>query len=297
MFFLTSGYFFFRKFSKSYKFNNYIVQIKKRIKSLFIPYILWTIIGGTIVYIFYLTLLPSIGEAYHFENIVKWIIFPLNFSPTFQLWFIVDLMKLTIISPIIYFLVKKFKKKYLLIIFILWLLEIRLIGTVVNHLNIEIISTIYSSLKMQFMDGIFFFSLGSYLAIFNKENLLLRKNKKVMWITISLWLIFGVVYSILAISKTTNLFTLQFLQKTVQILGMLSIWTFYDFYITNWDKNKIIKLGVASTFMIYVSHEPILLIIRQLYFKTLGYGSLTHLTVYNPTNINHFNRYGIEYTT
>lgn len=282
MFFLTSGYFFFRKFSKSYKLNNYITQIKKRIKSLVIPYILWTIIAGIIVYVFSLTLLPSIGDVfiYFYNHIGKWIIS----SPAYQLWFIGDLMKLTIISPIIYFLVKKFKKKFLFIIFIVWLLNITLTGPTIlkfvfNHLNIEVSSIIYSLLRLS-IDGIFFFSLGTYLAIFNKEDLMLRKNKKVMWITLSLWVILTVIYSILAISQTANALVLLFLYKTIQILGILSIWTFYDYFITNWDKNKFIKLAVASTFLIYVSHVPLLGILKRLYFKILGHGSLTHLTAY-----------------
>lgn len=279
MFFITSGYFFFRKFSKSYELQSYFIQVKKRIKSLLVPYIIWALWGALILYIVFDFASFNDMITYFCSNICNLLLNP----KSYQLWFIFDLMKLTVISPIIYFLVKRFKKSVLLVFFIFWLLDIYInsttLGILFNVLHIPANSLLFSLLSLR-CDSYLFFSIGAYLAIFGKENLMLLKDKKWMILTVLSWLGIAIVYTFLARFKFINPFILLFLYKFIEILGILSIWMLYDFVMVNWDKVKFLKLAVISTFMIYAFHVPINSIIGKLFFNILGKGSLASLLIY-----------------
>ncbi len=122
-FFFISGYFFFSKFNISqWDWKIFFEKIKKRLKTLLLPYLLWNM----------LYLLPSFGlyglgrlSWHDFSENLTWHIFwDIYSSPTTNilgvmrfgtvpldgpLWFIRDLMFCCLFSPLAFFLIRRFK--------------------------------------------------------------------------------------------------------------------------------------------------------------------------------------------
>lgn len=114
-FYLFSGYLFFMNI-KRYSCQEYLQKIRKRTKTLLIPYIFWNLV---VVILFFVsqTFIPSLISGYS-KPIVEFVIAdwlkafwswnvgaPIN-NP---LWFIRDLFVVVLLSPIIYHAIKLFK--------------------------------------------------------------------------------------------------------------------------------------------------------------------------------------------
>lgn len=104
MFFMISGYLFFQHISKPLKtFFRY--KIKKRLYSLFCPYLFWSIWGG-LIYLLVNAYIENLNVVvdYNFGQILCAIFF--DSIGAYQLWFLRNLLILVIFSPIIYWLVR-----------------------------------------------------------------------------------------------------------------------------------------------------------------------------------------------
>lgn len=161
IFFMISGYLFFL----SFKFTKYgyFSKIKSRFVSLAIPYILWSLISMGICLIFWgVDIMPVDSMKLNLESGGLLQVF-LN-PPNFQFWFILQLILYVIISPIIYLLIKFNPTRivYLIGLFVMWFIDkgIPSIGGV----------TIVT-------EAIFFYSIGAYLAITNKKDIILKEKK------------------------------------------------------------------------------------------------------------------------
>lgn len=203
MFFMISGYLFFYNFESSVK--SWLNKYKKRFKSLVVPFVIWCVGWMLILYLIQLT---SFGETFFSNMIVKKFTLKQLFEYTFkypipfQLWYISDLIKLVIISPIIYYVIKFTNKIYIPIIFTLLFL---------NTLEFPIV----------------FYSIGCYLSINNISLKLKLKKKYLIFMIISFFsLITIMIFSIYDKSILLNL---------IRILGILIIWNSYDLFIENED--------------------------------------------------------------
>lgn len=192
-FFLISGYFFLKEKSLSTKL--YKEKIKKRSKTLFIPYILWNIIPLLVPAIlclitsvltndlnkFHLYLTEIINnEAYNpiklfWKNKVNGNAF---YPANFPMWYIRDLILLIIASPILYILIQKLKISFLLICFILFISDAPFSGAVLffsvgmflSYIQIDIISFTHKYKK-----AILLSSISLFLITFYNSNLIAAK--------------------------------------------------------------------------------------------------------------------------
>ena len=192
LFFIISGFLFFYN---SNSFNDINNKIIKRIYTLLIPYLLWNLI----YYIFHLIL-----EAETTFDIFTLIDAVINhsFNPVF--WYIYQLILLTIISPIIYY-ISKIKKMEIPFMVLLSLLIIG--NTDIPFINEDAIiyylfgcylSRLYNNKKFKIIDNlyIFIFSLISILVfilnrylhnnIFNNIELLHYYTLSVIYLRIAI---------------------------------------------------------------------------------------------------------------
>lgn len=159
-FFIISGYLFFQKTQNNFTTNIYIEKIKSRFFTLVIPYIVWNTITLSIDYtkyiigqeswinygqnsIGYILFLCFLGNP---SDLLEGVFYPINLP----LWYIRDLIVLCIISPLLYFLLKK---KITLIMMSLFLF-FYLFNIKIPYFNCT---------------SIVFFSIGAALSIYNKE--------------------------------------------------------------------------------------------------------------------------------
>ena len=139
-FFWISGLLFFYK--TDFSLPIYFKKLRRRFRSLFIPYILWNIIAVLWTAKIFIPILSSLftnaseiklnltfsGLLYTFiDNSKGLFILPDSLQPATvlpadgPLWYVRDLMILVLCSPIIYWFIKKLKSFYLLFLYIVFL--------------------------------------------------------------------------------------------------------------------------------------------------------------------------------
>lgn len=258
-FFMISGYLFFFGL-KDFTIKQYLSKISKRLKTLLLPYLLWSLFGLILYF-----LLQSIPQSKPFftktliSNLnVYELFFKLIYDPIpYQLWFIRDLILIVITSPLIYLLIKYLRGFLIFAAFCLWLI------------NFDIL--IYS------VEALFFFTLGSYLAI-NKHSIDKEWNVSPI-LLLSLWLILLIIKLYLNYINGDVFLKLLIHQFSI-LVGMMALWGSYDAIFKKRkytpSKNSVILLS----FFLFVSHEPLLTIIKKLFYFVLGISELTSLIIY-----------------
>ena len=125
LFFLISGYLYFKGSESHFGWHEYVGKNKKRVRTLFVPYILWNIFT---LFLFWCvqTIMPNMTSGKHFliadYTINDWVMafwnagegFPIN-GP---MWFIRDFIVLSLLSIVIYpFIKNKLIGLFILILF------------------------------------------------------------------------------------------------------------------------------------------------------------------------------------
>jgi hypothetical protein len=254
LFFIISGYLLFINNNK-FSLVIYLDKIKKRFKSLVIPFLF-----NSGIYAFFLLGLYLLGYSFgeiKFDSI-KDFFYVLIIKPIpFQLWFIRDLFIIILFSPIIYFFIKRLNYLCLAIFFVIWLYN-------------------YQCFKIIDNETVFFFSLGSFLAI-NKFNFVLKRNKN----KLMLYTLFGFWFIFLTLRFVDVFFISElFLYRIAQLIGIVFIWLLYDAYSLSSFKsvriNKFVLHNRSYAFFCFIFHEPLLSSIK----KTIPLDNLYLLTFF-----------------
>lgn len=203
-FFIFSGFLFFNNIDH-FNFTIYRTKIKKRIRSLLIPYLFW---NAVVVMFYYLqqTFAPSLAGNTHNlvvnYNIDDWVHAFWTDPISYPLWYVRDLMIVCVISPVIYFLIKRSGLIFPLLMLVLWLFRIDLLirGDV---------------------EAVAFFSLGSFMSL--KDNNGINICKKALPFTI----ISSIVLTILEILTLNSVISLipedSLILKVIHSLNVLSL--------------------------------------------------------------------------
>lgn len=135
-FYVISGYLFFYN-TRIWNFDIYKTKIKKRFHTLIIPYILWNVIAYALLFGVVLVKNICTGDwngdfslsldifwnYYSWKSGYDWLgneivhTAPINLP----LWFLRDLIVLSILSPLLYWLVTRFKYYFIAILFFLYI--------------------------------------------------------------------------------------------------------------------------------------------------------------------------------
>ena len=158
VFFVISGYLFFLNFpidgeSVRWDWHTYLQKIRRRTGSLLLPYLLWNVM--TILYLQMTFNWHLLWDCTVF-NTGRTNIFGLSVAPDTApvngvLWFVRDLMVLSLFSPLVYLALRYTRFYFLILLFILRTLHL---PTIVHG---------------QFFTAVCFFSLGAYFSIFRKD--------------------------------------------------------------------------------------------------------------------------------
>ena len=272
LFFAFSGYLFFCKWEFSW--NGYLKKIWTRVRTLIVPYLIWTALAGGLLYMVYMmvglerysTVWERVG-AFMEQGVWAW----LSSSPAFQLWYVVDLFKLVIISPLIYWLVKKCKVFPIILFGILWLMELSFV------INCE---------------GLLFFTIGSYLAVNKKEirgmvdikDTIIDKEryKRNAALLTILWVGGCFTYALISATMGEEPFVplvLLMLYKVNVLTGLAVVWRQYDIKAGDWQEKNWVKEIVSCTVFVYMAHEPFLHLMTDVLLDRLVFNG-AHTLVY-----------------
>lgn len=245
LYFFISGYLFFAGVSR---FNGsvYAKKLKKRLVTLMLPYCIWVLawsVAGVLIVKYCQTSFPVIDEKIGLlreKGLEAFFSKPLPF----QFWYISDLFKLAILSPVVYFLVKKLKVFAVILAAVPWIFD-------------------YSVQYMPNCDGILFFMLGAYLAVnhirFPGRECPIKKNALTIAIP-AVWILVCAAYTFLSVYESTigaSSPILLFMYKMCGALGFISVFIIYDAASGRIADSRALNAFASCTFFIYACHEPL----------------------------------------
>ena len=263
LFYAISGFLFFNGVNH---WKNCLPKMKKRIKTLVVPYL----IGNIIFVLWYvgLAIIPGCSKYVNSDmlgclSITKPFstFFYLFVKPAaFQLWFLRDLIVFIAFSPLIFLLIKHTKWLAFILTFLLtgwatrlWLPAFVLGGILAHHYpnQIELFRCRYK-----------------YLPILS-------------FVVYVLWC----VASINNMLAFNNVILARYVSQLIVLLPLISIWGGYDLLVrTSYVPSKFVLGIVGYTFFIFLFHEPYFNIIKKLGLAFLGVGEWQLIILYliNP---------------
>jgi len=256
LFFIISGYLFFSS-TETTKIN-FRKKILKRFKTLAVPFLFWSTLTFTIMYI--AQLLPGTGHFLPYKLLrncslsqcLKEI-----FASTLvgHLWFIRDLFLYVLLTPIIYYVLRKTGIILLLGLVIVWFFEPFQEWPVFN---------IY---------GFIAFITGNFIAIYGIE----RK----LTIAMSRWLIpiWVVIVFVRAYYLTYYGVEIAWLKNLGIMAGLAAVWFNYDLYGFFFEQKQIFWV-TSFTFFVYAAHFAMIVIAHKIWLTTWGVSEASALVGY-----------------
>jgi fucose 4-O-acetylase-like acetyltransferase len=263
VYFFIAGVVFF--LGADFNKKTFIQKLKNRTRSLLIPYIVWNLIGlaynlcstsikantslAVTLSEFSITRFLSAFWMFSFDPEVAGF-YPVD-SP---LWFVRDLMIVVCLAPILYFVIRKTKYCFIILLGIVWFMA---------KLNEE------NGIRVsQLAHAFFFFSWGAYISICKRD--MIEYFKRFFKLSIVLYLTLGVLCLIF---HDEPLF--GYLKSCNIIVGL-----FFAYNVSVWllEKNilKVNNFLSSSSFYIFVSHAFLIggmrKVMTMIFNPQTGYG-------------------------
>lgn len=250
-FFFISGFLFFVNFME-WSWDGYKKKMKSRVKTLLIPYMLWNAIPFLILVLAMvagvvikgnpiekvLSLITEKGWHIFYDcnewgtTRINWLGDNLRMTGPYDLplWFLRDLIVVTIITPIIYYAIKKIRMFFICVLFLAY------------------ISRIWTLLPGFHITAFFYFSTGAYFAL-NKINVVqfVQKYKIIFIPTCLTLLIFATVFD------GANTVIGQNIHPLFVCTGVVAAFYVASLCITKFNIRPN-NLLVSSCFFIYAIH-------------------------------------------
>ena len=249
-FFTLSGFLFFNQVKD---LKDCYRKIRKRIRTLVIPYLLWNVIFTLFFVALYFVspidintdIVPTIINGTIVDILLRIFVEPAGF----QFWFLRDLICYVLISPIL-FIGMKFLS-YLLPLLLL------LLDYFLNQGNL------------------FFFVLGGCIAINSSleelDSYLCNKNIKVFIVMLF------VIYCVLsALVKVENLW-FPYAWLLLSLVGVVTVWAMFNYVINSHVLNGCFMTHVCGySFFIYCFHMPTLNIFKKIGIMFMGTSDISY---------------------
>ena len=243
LFLLISGYLFFG--NSEWNKDTYIAKIKRRINTLFIPYILYIVIA---LFIFGIMqrLMPSLiseGKTpiadYGIKEYLEafWMYNGESIPFVGPLWFLRDLMILCLLSPLIYLFVRYLK---------LW--------------GLAVVLGMYL-MKVPYTGDLFYFSVGAWFALNNID----------FGELFSKWKIVRLIYPLLLIADVfTKQYSFNYVLNEVGVIFGIVFFVGLSWLMVKNRGNFMPTILSSATFFVYAAHEPYFDQVRKVVFKVLS---------------------------
>lgn len=260
LFYLISGYLFFLKVPDG--FRSVLDKIKKRLRTLLIPYIIGCV--------FFVVLRVGVALVPGTARFMNSTFLPLQCRPVtdvlyaifydagngmpcaFHLWFLRDLLLIVFTSPLWYLCLKRLKWVFVAIIFVLT----------------------YVPIPWLPFQPLFWFVLGGSMVSVSLSTLDARTTASatVLFLLLSLAQLF-----------MPALVPWHLLNIPITLLGIVAIWGLYDLMAgRHFDLNshRLLATSCHFVFFIYLFHEPTINIVRKLIVVALGTNVVGYTTSY-----------------
>lgn len=247
LFFMISGFLFFRK-KEELTPQGYGTMLRKKVRTLLFPYLLISALVIIIYAAFNISQFSNVGEVLR-----VWLAEPIPF----HLWFLRYLMLLCLLSPLIYYLVKKGKYLYITVLLLAWLL-------LYHKIDWPLIS-------------ITFFSVGAFISIHSIRIPYYNGNRVILAAFTFMWVFLAYLACIVLEEYE---FAMSVVRNLSVACGLVSVWLLYDcFYkYIGWFSRSAI---VTYSFFIYLMHKPLMLYVNKAIMRIMALFTQTEYAVIN----------------
>ena len=260
LFYFISGVLFFKSVNR---LKDCISGIRKRIRSLLVPYIIWNVIF--VGWYLLMSIIPSISGFVNSDMLSHFSInkpiaslgYLLLVPAGFHLWFLRDLILYVLVSPLIYVACKRFPLLAYLLIFVLF-----------GWIN---------------RCGLPYFSAGAVVAMHYGLDIFDKGIFKSKAIRFLLFMLFGTKCIMTMIPSCSAILHNPCFQQIANMAGIISVWWGYDVVFKHFSLPSLGRVFIfisRYSFFIYLFHEPALNIIKKLGLIVLGVNNVTLLVSY-----------------
>lgn len=257
-FFFISGYLFF--LSK----KSYSQKISTRIYTLLIPYLLW---NSLLLILYLITYAVGLPQDINGRNIAEYELIDYirlfwdrgsfdngNFVPLLcPLWYIRNLLIMSILSPLFYYIIKYLREIFLFSIAIWW-------------------TTTYNNAFIP--QTILFFCLGAYFSILDKNPLETVIKNKSLFLTLFALFAAGDIITHVAINTPVNLQV----HRLALLFNIPALFLLADYCVQHKYSNDLLP---SSAFIVFCVHYPIVVILRKFCISQFSNASdITHIILY-----------------
>lgn len=235
MFFMISGYLFFVK-ADGFGMAAYRAKLKSRARSILSPYLLYCTLAVCLFAV--MALVRPDMQSGSTPPLQVWDVLTVtsmywdmgdNLPIVPQFWFLRNLMVVVVLTPVVYWLVKKVRWLFVVALALLWTANVWQFG---------IPGTMC----------LFWFSAGAYLGI-NKMGVysVARKLRPIGWL-----------YPLLAVADvaTKEAGWNVYLHNVGIMSGVVLAWYAVGRLVERWPEVSVSPLLLASTFFVFAMHEP-----------------------------------------
>ena len=260
LFYFISGMLFFKSVNRV---KDCISGIRKRIRSLLVPYILWNVIfvGWYLV----MSMIPGISGFINSDMLSHFSIntpivsldYLLLEPAGFHLWFLRDLILYVFVSPLIYVACKRFPLVAYLLIFVLF-----------GWIN---------------RCGLPYFSAGAIVAMHYGLDIFDKGIFKSRTLRFILFMLFVAKCIMTMIPSCGVILYNPYFQQIANMAGIILVWWGYDVMFRAFSAGMLEKtlLYISKySFFIYLFHEPALNIIKKLGLFIMGVDNMSLLVLY-----------------
>lgn len=257
-FFFISGYLFF--LSK----KTYVQKLESRIHTLLIPYLLW---NGILLSLYLIAYAAGYPQNINYRSITEYRLIDYirlfwdrgtfdngNFVPLLcPLWYIRNLLIMSILSPFLYYIIKYGREPFLFIVSIWWMM---------TYHNAFIPQTIL------------FFSLGAYFSIMDINPLKMVTKYKILFLV--LFVLFALADFVMHTVYTTSI-NLQ-VHRLALIFNIPALLLLADFCVNRGYSKGLLP---NAAFIVFAVHYPIVVVLRKYCAAKFAVVSdLTHIVLY-----------------
>ena len=227
VFFIMSGYLFFANVDK-WDVATYKKKILRRVKTLLIPYLIWNLLMAVKLKTFSMSMfwaywIPA-GIQVDWFGHEQLMTAPANMP----LWFLRDLMVVSLLTPIIYILVRRFGY---------WLMAL---------LTVLYLSGVFAFIPGLSAYAVYFFTLGAFLSIRKMD--LTGTFKRFEWPAYGLSIIFAI-----SMLLTYHASVFSSLMLCFRFTGSVAVFCLASRILSTTDK-RLPSLVCDSSYFIYLAH-------------------------------------------
>ncbi|HAY3562824.1 TPA: acyltransferase [Elizabethkingia meningoseptica] len=258
LYFIISGYYFFTHAQQGWDNRTYWVKLKTRIRSLLIPYLVWNTIYIAAVYVKnYIFIRNGFHVEAGYNDFCNSSLYKLlwEMPVNFPLWFIRDLMVMSLISPLFYLYFRYIKVYGLLFLVALYILGLE------------------SDIPGFSSAALFYFGIGVFMKMYGYSILEVTLSYKNIIISGTVIFLGLTLYNLGAPNY-------EVWRRIFRAFGVLAMFYFgYRISVGSHKLKKIFLMFSSVSFFVYVAHEIYIInwlkgVLYKSFLSNSGWGML-----------------------